>query len=103
MKNQEKIRNVLIADDVQNDFIDGNLAVNEGEQVVAPINKISSAVRITHGDVAFTRDWHPASTPHFNEWPAHCVADTDGAAFHPELNIRDEDIIISKGMGQTDG
>lgn len=103
----EKTRNVLIAVDVQNDFISGSLAVKDGEQVVEPINRLAESVRRNLGTVAFTRDWHPHVTPHFAEyggiWPAHCVADSDGAAFHPDLDIHDGDVILSKGMGQTDG
>ncbi len=107
MTNFERTRNVLIAVDVQNDFIDGSLAVSGGEEVVRPINDVAAAVRDTGGQVAFTRDWHPAATPHFADygglWPTHCVAETEGAAFHPELDVRTSDSIISKGMEQTDG
>lgn len=103
MKNNEYTRNVLVAVDVQNDFIDGSLAVNEGEQVVQPINEVAESVRTTGGTALFTRDWHPAATPHFDTWPPHCVADTDGAAFHPDLVIQENDVIISKGMEQTHG
>ena len=83
MKNFDRTQptqNVLVAVDVQNDFIDGSLAVTEGEQVVQPINDVAAAVRDTGGTVAFTRDWHPAETPHFADyggaWPVHCVAET---------------------------
>lgn len=110
MKNFDRTKptqNVLVAIDVQNDFIDGSLAVTEGEQVVQPINDVAAAVRDTGGTVAFTRDWHPAETPHFADyggaWPVHCVAETEGAAFHPDLDVRDTDIVINKGMEQTDG
>lgn len=96
-------RNVLIGVDVQNDFISGSLAVDGGQEVVQPINRVAFATRDTGGQVAFTRDWHPAVTPHFDTWPAHCVAGTDGAEFHQHLDIVSSDIIISKGMGQTDG
>lgn len=110
MKNFDRTQptqNVLVVVDVQNDFIDGSLAVTEGEQVVQPINDVAAAVRDTGGTVAFTRDWHPAETPHFADyggaWPVHCVAETEGAAFHPDLDVRDTDIVINKGMEQTDG
>lgn len=110
MKNFDRTqptRNVLVAVDVQNDFINGSLAITEGEQVVQPINDVAAAVRATDGTVAFTRDWHPAATPHFADyggaWPVHCVAETKGAAFHPDLDVRDTDIVINKGMEQTDG
>ena len=103
MNTQETVRNVIIGVDPQIDFISGSLAVDGGEQVIAPLNEMTEMVRATGGDVAFTRDWHPAETPHFNTWPVHCVQDTEGAAFTPELTIKPADIIISKGMGQTDG
>ncbi len=101
---QPSTRNVLVAVDVQHDFIDGSLAVPGGEYVVEPLNRLAEAVRATEmGRVAFTRDWHPAVTPHFDTWPVHCVQDTEGARFSPALDIQPEDVIVSKGMGQTDG
>lgn len=106
MKNFDRTqptRNILVAVDVQNDFIEGSLAVTEGEQVVQPINDVATAVRNTGGTTVFTRDWHPATTPHFDNWPVHCVAGSDGAAFHPALDIQPNDTIISKGTGQSDG
>lgn len=103
MNNSEQPRNVLVAVDVQNDFITGSLAVHGGDQIVSPINEIAEAIRETDGDVIFTRDWHPASTPHFDNWPVHCVAETNGADFHPDLIVKEEDVVVSKGMEQTDG
>jgi nicotinamidase/pyrazinamidase len=96
-------RDVLIAVDVQNDFITGSLAVTEGAEVIAPINELAETIRANDGTVIFTRDWHPETTPHFDTWPVHCVAEADGAAFAPTLDIQTTDIVLSKGMGQTDG
>ena len=96
-------RDVLIAVDVQNDFITGSLAVTEGAQVIAPINELAEAVRANNGTVVFTRDWHPETTPHFDTWPVHCVANDNGAEFAPTLDVQAADTILSKGMGQTDG
>lgn len=95
--------NLFVAVDVQNDFVDGSLAVSEGKAVIEPLNQLAQAVRKTMGRVAFTRDWHPATTPHFETWPVHCVAGTPGADFHPALDVRPTDLVLSKGMGQTDG
>lgn len=105
MKDYEttKTHNILIAVDVQNDFVSGSLAVDGGEQVIDPINQLAAAVRAGLGRVALTRDWHPAETPHFENWPVHCVAGSEGAEFAPGLDIQPEDMILSKGMGQTDG
>lgn len=96
-------RNVVIGVDVQNDFVDGSLAVPEGENVVAPLNAVAQAARARGDTVVFTRDWHPEKTPHFDVWPVHCVQQTEGADFYPALHIDSGDIIISKGMEQTDG
>lgn len=103
----ETSRTILVEVDVQNDFIDGSLAVPDGAAVVHPLNSIASQVRRDEGLVAFTRDWHPSRTPHFVEyggaWPAHCIAETDGANFYSDLDIQPSDIIIDKGTGQEDG
>lgn len=107
METVKPTRNVLVTVDVQHDFIDGSLAVAEGEQVVTPLNTIAETVRQHDGQVVFTRDWHPAKTPHFSnfggQWPVHCVAGTTGAAFHDKLDMQPNDIVINKGMGQSDG
>lgn len=103
METTKSNRNILIGVDVQNDFISGSLAVDGGEQIVAPINGLAQAVRTSGGQVIWTRDWHPQTTPHFEQWPVHCVADTEGADFHEQLDVDAEDIIISKGTGDTDG
>ncbi len=96
-------RNILVRVDVQNDFINGSLAVTEGEQVVEPLNEVAVAVRGSGGQVVDTRDWHPEQTPHFDAWPVHCVAGTEGAELHPALQVEASDILLSKGMEQTDG
>lgn len=96
-------RNVLVGVDIQNDFITGTLAVPDGASVIDPTNSVARAVRSAEGTVVFTRDWHPTETPHFNTWPPHCVADTLGAEFAPTLDVKETDILISKGTGLTDG
>ena len=96
-------RNVLVGVDIQNDFITGTLAVKDGAEVIESTNNVAEAVRSTDGTVAFTRDWHPAETPHFDTWPSHCVAGTEGAEFASTLDIQETDSIISKGTGLTDG
>jgi len=99
-------RIVAINVDIQNDFLPGgSLAVTEGDEVIAPLNAINAKVREEGGTVIFTGDQHPEETPHFgpDAWPVHCVAGTEGAAFAKTLDIQPGDVIIDKGMGQTDG
>lgn len=95
---------ITIAVDVQNDFCPGgSLAVETGDEVVAPLNHSLTATRHLGGIAIATRDWHPQETPHFEKWPVHCVAQTYGAAFHEDLNLEEQDVIINKGTGQADG
>lgn len=97
-------RLVTINVDVQNDFCPGGaLAVTDGDQVVAPLNELNAFTRENGGMVIATGDQHPETTPHFDIWPVHCVAGTEGAALRDDLEILPEDVIINKGMGQTDG
>ncbi len=95
-------RLVAVGVDIQHDFIDGSLAVNHGQEVIDPMNRLTSYVRQLGGVAAFTRDWHPEHTAHFEKWPVHCVAETTGASFHPNLSIHPHDIIVSKGMSMQD-
>ena len=100
-------KRALIVVDVQNDFCPGGaLAVARGDQVVAPLNKLIAEF-LERGEPVFkSRDWHPEKTAHFTAyggtWPVHCVQNTPGAEFHPQL-IDDLHIrVISKGLGDED-
>src|SRR6266536_6172386 len=99
----------LLVVDVQNDFADPNgaLHVSGGEDVVGVVNREIARAVSAGALVAYTQDWHPPSTPHFAKdggiWPVHCVADTWGADFHPELMTIDEGELVQKGTGGEDG
>jgi nicotinamidase/pyrazinamidase len=87
---------------MQNDFITGSLPVHNAKEIIPNINTLIEDFQ-KHGDViVFTRDWHPIDTTHFAVWPVHCVKDTEGAAFHPELKMPLEAYIISKGQASDD-
>ncbi|MEK7574152.1 MAG: isochorismatase family protein [Patescibacteria group bacterium] len=99
-------KKALIVVDVQNDFCPGgSLAVSNGDQVVEPINQMLNLAKQNNWEIYFSRDWHPAKTKHFQKWPAHCVQNTRGAEFHPNLH-QPYDYpkfqIISKGLGEAD-
>ena len=97
---------VAVGVDIQNDFTPGgSLAVAGGDEVVRPFNNVANWVRYETGLVVFTRDWHPEETNHFGNppnfnttWPVHCVANTLGAQFHPDLDVTEHDTVMSKGM-----
>jgi nicotinamidase/pyrazinamidase len=97
----------LIVVDVQNDFADpaGSLYVRGGEEVVPVINREIERAKAAGASVFYTQDWHPESTPHFQKdggiWPVHCVMDTWGAEFHPELVV--DGPVVRKGSNGEDG
>ncbi|WP_163574340.1 nicotinamidase [Halomonas faecis] len=94
-------QDALLVVDMQNDFCEGGaLAVSGGSALVPGINAQIETAR--HGDalVLASRDWHPVDHVSFTHrggpWPVHCVQDTHGAAFHPDLVLPDDAIRISK-------
>jgi outer membrane protein len=105
----------LLVIDMQNDFCPGGaLAVSEGDAIVSRINSLSS--KFEH--VILTQDWHPAghisfATSHLGKgpytltevsygpqalWPEHCVQASQGADFHPMLDIPHAELILRKGF-----
>lgn len=106
---------VLIVIDVQNDFCPGGpLAVAGGDAIMPVIHAI--AARFEH--IVLTQDWHPADHASFagahagrqpyeqiemsygaqTLWPAHCVQQTFGADFHPDLKLARAELILRKGF-----
>ncbi|MBN2514407.1 MAG: isochorismatase family protein [Deltaproteobacteria bacterium] len=93
----------LVIVDVQNDFVPGGaLAVPEGDQVVAPLNKAIKIFQTRNLPVFLTRDWHPDKHCSFKEfgglWPPHCVQNTRGAEFVSDLQVNDRSTTITKGV-----
>jgi nicotinamidase/pyrazinamidase len=105
------MKRALIVVDVQNDFCEGgSLPVAGGAEVAyrigtllhhwtaedpkAPDYAAAVAVREHHIDPGS----HFSDNPDFvTSWPPHCLADTDGAAFHPNLDPQPFDAIFMKG------
>ncbi|HYW04153.1 MAG TPA: nicotinamidase [Gammaproteobacteria bacterium] len=88
--------------DVQNDFCPGgSLAVAGGDRIIPVLNRWIAAAREAGVPVFASRDWHPVDHISFREqggpWPPHCIQDTRGAAFHPDLALPDDAIRVSKG------
>jgi nicotinamidase/pyrazinamidase len=107
-------RDLLLVVDVQNDFCPGGaLAVPDGDRIVPVINRL--AHDFTH--VVLTQDWHPPGHSSFASahpghepfstievgygtqilWSDHCVQGTQGAAFHPRLDIPRAELVLRKG------
>jgi len=105
---------LLLATDVQPDFCPGGaLAVDEGDRIVEPINRLMDLFQ----HVVATQDWHPPGHMSFASshpgrkpfeevdcaygrqilWPDHCVQGTPGAAFHPSLRTEPIELVLRKG------
>ena len=97
----------LIVVDVQNDFADsaGSLSVRGAPEILPIVNAEIERATAAGTLVVYTQDWHPPSTPHFAKdggiWPVHCVQETWGAAFHPDLIVGDS--VVRKGANGEDG
>jgi nicotinamidase/pyrazinamidase len=105
----------LLVVDVQNDFYPGGaLAVPDSDVINSKINSLMESGR--YKKIIGTQDWHPqnhksfASTHNmkpFTEfeadglgpvlWPDHCVQETEGAEFHPDIKTDKFNLILRKG------
>jgi len=95
-------RAALLIVDVQNDFCAGGaLPVPNADRVVRALNEDIDEALARGMTVYASRDWHPPVTNHFKAyggpWPAHCVRDTEGARFHPDLHLPASAILVTKG------
>jgi len=93
-------RKIMLAVDLQKDFIDGSLAVKDAYKVIPVINEEKKKFDLVY----FTLDWHPSNHCSFKEqgglWPAHCVHHTAGASLPDEvLNGLEESRIRFKLKG----
>ncbi len=108
----------LVIIDLQNDFIPGgSLAVPGGDEIVPIINELQKKFDL----VIATQDWHPSNHSSFAEnhpgkkefeiiklneidqklWPVHCVQNSKGAEFHPDLNSERIEAIFRKGTDKN--
>ena len=77
----------------------------EGDKIIPRLNQYTRLFSSLGLPVFFTRDWHPPDHISFKEqggvWPPHCVQNTEGALFHKDLFIpQDNRFIISKGTSK---
>ena len=93
--------------DVQNDFCEGgSLAVQGGAAVARAITEhLAGKGGDRYAHVVATQDFHVDPGPHFSahpdyvdSWPPHCVADSPGARFHPDLDTGRVEAVFRKGQ-----
>lgn len=102
----------LVVIDVQRDFVEGgSLAVEGGLAVAHGIHDLITGItRGQYKKVVATKDWHNPQSDnnhHFAEepdfvdtWPAHCMANTDGAMYANGLDALHFDDEFHKGWDQ---
>jgi len=93
---------LLLIIDVQKDFCPGGaLPIDGGDEVVPVLNRWIKAARDAGVPIYLSRDWHPKHHLSFDEsggqWPPHCIQDSDGARFHPKLEVLHDAVIVTKG------
>ena len=100
----------LLIVDVQNDFTEGGaLACVGGAATASAITEFVRSNRDDYAVILASRDWHDVDSDnggHFaaepdwvDSWPAHCVAGTPGAEYHPSLDSSLVDEHLLKGQG----
>ena len=95
----------LIIVDVQNDFCAGGaLATDQGAKVASLISEYVEDNHHRYEAVVATQDWHIDPGAHFSDtpdfvdsWPVHCVANTEGAEIHPNLDTDYIEAYFRKG------
>src|SRR5512145_193771 len=93
----------LLLVDVQSDFCPGGaLPIAEGDAVVPVLNRWIEAAQAKGVAVYASRDWHPlrhvSFLGHGGLWPPHCLEDSPGAAFRPDLALPAETVRVTKGV-----
>ena len=93
----------LIIVDVQVDFCPGGaLPVPEGDKIIPALNEYIKKFSEAGALIVATRDWHPPNHVSFKNqgglWPPHCIQGTEGAKFHPSLQLPKNVKIVSKAI-----
>jgi nicotinamidase/pyrazinamidase len=103
MSDGEKIgeSDALLIVDVQNDFFpDGALPVAGSDAVLPRVNALIEEAERAGALIVAQRDWHPPNHISFIQqggpWPRHCVQNESGAAFHRDLRLPPDALIVSK-------
>lgn len=110
-------QHALLLIDLQNDFCSGGaLAVPEADQTIDIANQLIMLFKSQGKKIIASQDWHPADHGSFASaqgsspfesgtldgleqtwWPDHCIRNSHGAEFNPQLNSAVIDHIVQKG------
>ncbi len=89
--------------DAQVDFFPGGaLAVPHGDTILPVVNEMLHLCRDEGIPLIASADWHPAGHASFvtrgGPWPVHCVRGTEGACFHPGLDLPTVFTVVHKAI-----
>lgn len=110
-------QHALLLIDLQNDFCSGGaLAVPEADQTIDIANQLIILFKSQGKKIIASQDWHPADHGSFASaqgsspfesgtldgleqtwWPDHCIQNSHGAEFNPQLNSAVINHIVQKG------
>lgn len=96
-----KNSDALLVTDIQKDFLPGGaLPVDGGDEIIPVLNNYIRRFEDAKAHVLASRDWHPSNHISFRAqggpWPPHCIQETGGAKFSPDLKLPKHTVIISK-------
>jgi nicotinamidase/pyrazinamidase len=94
-------KDALLVTDIQIDFLPGGaLPVESSDKIIPVANEYIARFAKAGAHIIASRDWHPANHISFTQqggpWPPHCIAETAGAKFSPDLKLPAQTLIISK-------
>ena len=75
--------------------------MTHGDRVIPVLNEWIAMASTAGAPIFASRDWHPPDHMSFHAqggiWPPHCVRQTWGAMFHPDLRLPPDVVIVTKG------
>jgi len=100
-KYEIKNSDALLITDIQKDFLPGGaLPIENGDEIIPVLNDYIRRFKDANAHVLASRDWHPPNHISFKAqgglWNPHCVQETNGAKFSPDLKLPPHTTVISK-------
>ena len=103
MSQKIEIKNsdALLITDIQLDFLPGGaLPILKGDEIIPVLNDYIMRFKDSKAHILASRDWHPVNHVSFRTqggpWPPHCIQETLGAKFSPDLKLPSHTMVISK-------
>jgi nicotinamidase/pyrazinamidase len=96
-----KETDAILITDIQKDFLPGGaLPIEGGDEIIPVLNDYIQRFKTSKAHILVSRDWHPQNHVSFNTqggpWPPHCIQETGGAKFSPDLKLPGHTVVISK-------